>query len=165
MDEAVVLAIPSIVPDATDGRAFEDGADRVRILISGAQTGGDYSVLEWIVAPLPLEAQTSFGPHRHRLYEETFLVLKGALAFLLDDQVTELAAGDFVRVPKETRHGYVNRSGAPVHLLVTLRPAGMEELFYRHRSDQTVVPSLEDFLDEAARDHASTYEMGHDQAS
>ena len=150
---------PSIIPKVTDGRAFEDGADRVRILISGTQTGGDYSVLEWIVAPLPLEAQTSFGPHRHGLYEETFLVLKGALAFLLDDQVTELAAGDFVRVPKETRHGYVNRSGAPVHLLVTFRPAGMEELFYRHRSDQTVVPSLEDFLDEAARDHASTYEL------
>jgi quercetin dioxygenase-like cupin family protein len=151
--------VTAITPEVTDGRAFEDGADRVRILISGAQTGGDYSVLEWIVAPLPLEAQTSFGPHRHGFYEETFLVLKGALAFLLDDQVTELAAGDFVRVPKETRHGYINRSGAPVHLLVTFRPAGMEELFYRHRSDQTVVPSLEAFLDEAGRDHASTYEI------
>ncbi len=150
---------PSIIPNATDGRAFEDGADRVRILISGAQTGGDYSVLEWIVAPLPQNAQASFGPHRHGRYEETFLVLKGTLTFLLKDQVLELAAGDFVSVPKETRHGYINRSGAPVHLLVTFRPAGMEELFYRHRSDQTVVPSLEDFLDEAARDHASTYEL------
>jgi len=165
LDEAVVLALPSIVPDAIDSRAFEDGADRVRILISGEQTGGDHSVLEWIVAPLPQDAPTSFGPHRHGLYEETFLVLKGALAFLLNDQVTELAAGDFVRVPMKTRHGYINRSGAPVHLLVTFRPAGMEELFYRHRSDQTVVPSLEDFLAEAAQDHASTYEMGHDQAS
>jgi quercetin dioxygenase-like cupin family protein len=156
---------PSIVPEAIDGRAFEDGADSIRILISGAQTGEDYSALEWVVAPLPLEAQTSFGPHRHGLYEETFLVLKGTLAFLLKDQVSELAAGDFVRVPKKTRHGYVNRSGAPVHLLVTFRPAGVEELFYRHRSDQTVVPSLEEFLDEAGRAHASTYEMGHDQAS
>jgi len=150
---------PSIVPDAVDGRAFEDGADRVRILISGAQTGGDYSVLEWIVAPLPQDAQASFGPHRHGLYEETFLVLKGALAFLVNDRVIELAAGDFISVPKETRHGYINRSGAPVHLLVTFRPAGMEELFYRHRSNQTIVPSLDDFLEEAGRDHASTYEM------
>jgi quercetin dioxygenase-like cupin family protein len=156
---------PSIIPNATDGRAFEDGADRVRILISGAQTGGDYSVLEWIVAPLPQDAQTSFGPHRHGLYEETFLVLKGTLAFFLNDQVLELAAGDSVSVPKETRHGYINRSGAPVHLLVTFRPAGMEELFYRHRSDQTVVPSLEDFLDEAGRAHASTYEMGREEAT
>lgn len=156
---------PSIFPGAIDGRAFEDGADRVRILISGAQTGGDYSVLEWIVAPLPQNAQASFGPHRHGRYQETFLVLKGTLAFLLKDQVLELAAGDFVSVPKKTRHGYINRSGAPVHLLVTFRPAGMEELFYRHRSDQSVMPSLEGFLDEAARDHSSTYEMGHDQAS
>jgi len=151
--------LPTIAPKATDLRAFEDGADRVRILMSGAQTGGDYSVLEWIVAPLPQDVPINFGPHRHGRYEETFLVLKGALAFLLKDQVLELAAGDFVSVPKETRHGYINRSGAPVHLLVTFRPAGMEELFYRHRSDQTVVPSLEDFLDEAARDHASTYEL------
>ena len=151
--------VTAIIPKVTDGRAFEDGADRVRILISGTQTGGDYSVLEWIVAPLPQNAQASFGPHRHGRYEETFLVLKGALAFLLKDQVLELAAGDFVSVPKETRHGYINRSGAPVHLLVTFRPAGMEELFYRHRSDQAVTPSLEAFLDEAARDHASTYEL------
>jgi len=150
---------PSIVPDAIDGRAFEDGADRVRILISGAQTGGDYSVLEWIVAPLLQDAPTSFSPHRHGLYEETFLVLKGDLAFLLNDKVLELAAGDFVSVPKKTRHGYINRSGAPVHLMVTFRPAGMEALFFCHRSDQTAVPSLEAFLDEAARDHASTYEV------
>jgi uncharacterized cupin superfamily protein len=87
------------------------------------------------------------------------MVLKGALAFLLNDQVIEIAAGDFISVPKETRHGYINRSGAPVHLLVTFRPAGMEELFYRHRSNQTIVPSLDDFLEEAGRDHASTYEM------
>jgi uncharacterized cupin superfamily protein len=87
------------------------------------------------------------------------MVLKGALSLLLNEQVIELAAGDFVRVPKETRHGYINRSGAPVHLLVTFRPAGMEELFYRHRSDQTFMPSLEAFLDEAGRDHASTYEV------
>lgn len=150
---------PSIVPDAIDGRAFEDGADRVQILISGAQTGGDYSVLEWIVAPLLQDAPSSFSPHRHGLCEETFLVLKGDLAFLLNDKVLELAAGDFVSVPKKTRHGYINRSGAPVHLLVTFRPAGMEALFFCHRSDQTVVPSLEAFLHEAARDHASTYEV------
>lgn len=150
---------PSIAYKTTDGSAFEDGADRVRILISGAQTGGDYSVLEWIVAPVPQDAPTSFGTHRHRRYQETFLVLKGDLAFLLNDKVLELAAGDFISVTAQTRHGYINRSGAPVHLLVTFRPAGMEALFFRHRSDQSVMPSLEDFLDEAARDHASTYEV------
>jgi len=149
----------AVITKAADGPAFEDGADRVRILVSGDQTGGAYSVMEWMVAPLPQDAQASFGAHRHGRYEETFFVLEGSLAFLLDDQVLDLAVGDLVSVPSQTRHGYINRSGAPVRLLVTFRPAGMEALFYRYRTDQTAVPSLKAFLDEAERDHASTYEV------
>ena len=148
-----------IVSKAKDALAFEDGADRVRILASGAQTDEAYSVMEWTVAPFAEAAQNSFSAHTHGTYEETFMVLEGALSFLLGDQVLELEAGDLVVAPPNTRHGYINRSGAPTKLLVTFRPAGMEDLFYRYRTDQAVVPDLQAFMDEAARDHASTYEI------
>lgn len=147
-----------IITRSKDALAFEDEADRVRILVSGAQTDGAYSVMEWTVSPFAEAAQNSFGAHIHGTYEETFMVLEGALTFLLGNQVLELEAGDLVAVPPKARHGYVNRSGAPTKLLVTFRPAGMEELFYRYRTDQAVVPDQQAFLDEAARDHASTYE-------
>lgn len=151
--------VSAVASKAKDCRAFEDGADRVRILVSGDQTGGAYSIMEWIAAPFSEAAQDWFGAHIHGTYEETFLVLDGALTFLLEDQVLDLEAGDFVAVPPNTRHGYVNRSGASTKLLVTFRPAGMEELFYRHRTDQAVVPDQQTFLDVAARDHASFYEV------
>ena len=147
-----------IITTAKDALAFEDGADRVRILVSGDQTGGAYSVMEWTVAPFAVAAQNSFGAHTHGTYEETFMVLEGALSFLLGDQVLELEAGDLVVATPNTRHGYVNRSGATTKLLVTFRPAGMEELFYRYRTNQAVVPNQQAFMDEAARDHASFYE-------
>ncbi len=143
---------------ADEQRMFEDGDDRVRILVSGEQTDGAYSILEWTVAPFPVEALTSFGPHAHGKYEETFYMLDGKLDFLLEETVLSMSTGDTIIVPANTRHGYVNRSGQCARLMVTFRPAGMEALFFRHRTDQTSPPSLESFLAEAKWDHASEYE-------
>jgi quercetin dioxygenase-like cupin family protein len=147
------------VVSKSGGVSFEDGEDRARIIVSGADTHGAYSLLEWRVAPgrrLADDETREYGPHRHRECEETFLIKSGTLEFLLEDSVIKLNEGDFVRVPRGARHGYQNTSGAPVDMLVMFVPAGLEHLFVKYRTDQPEQPEP-GFIEEATRHHASEF--------
>ena len=139
-----------------DGGWFEDGADRGRVLISGANTEGRWSLMEWVLAPDP--APVGHGAHLHRACEESFLIRRGSLEFLLGDGVTTLNAGDFITVPPGARHGDANVSGAPVEMLVGFHPAGLEELFVKYRTDRGAQAEDEGFMAEATRLHASEFE-------
>lgn len=141
-----------------EGARFEDGPDRGRVLVFGRQTGGRYSLMEYVVAARPPTEAPDFGPHRHLEIEETFLVRSGRLRFLLGDEVFELGPGDFIRAPPGVRHGFANVSGEAVELLVSFHPGGFETLFIKHRTDQDPPPSPTGFMDEARRDFASEFE-------
>lgn len=143
-----------------DGARFEDGPDFGRVLVFGHQTGGRYSLMEYVVAPRPPAEPSDFGPHRHREIEETFLVRSGRLRFLLGEEVFELGPGDFVRAPPGVRHGFANVSGEAVELLVSFHPGGFETLFVKHRTDQDPPPSPTGFMEDARRDFASEFETG-----
>ena len=141
------------------GVSFEDGKDRARLIVSGDDTDGAYSLLEWCVGPgaqLAADVARDYGAHRHRECEEAFLVTSGELEFLLGNAVNVFRAGDFIRVPKGVRHGYQNTSGKPVDMLVTFVPAGLEQLFVKYRTDQPETPGP-GFVEEATRDHASEF--------
>jgi len=140
------------------GVAFEDGGDRGRILVFGCQTEGRYSLMEYVVAARPTGAPVDFGPHRHRQIEETFLVRRGRLRFLLGETEFELGPGDFVRAPPGVRHGFANVSGAEVELLVSFHPGGFEQLFVTHRSDQSPAPPPDGFMEDARRLFGSEFE-------
>jgi mannose-6-phosphate isomerase-like protein (cupin superfamily) len=127
---------------AAGGVAFEDAPDHGRVLVSGADTDGAYSLMELTVVSRAVTADHTdrdFGPHRHADIEELFVVREGTLDFLVGDRVTTVHAHAVVRVPAGTRHGYLNRSGRDVELLVMFMPGGFEELFVRHRTDQPAV--------------------------
>lgn len=144
-----------------EGVAFEDGPDRGRVLVFGRDTGGAYSLMTLVVAPrAPLAdgEAPDFGPHRHDTIEETFLVRRGRLRFLLGEETFDLGEGDFVRAPPGLRHGFANVSGSEVELLVSFHPGGFEELFVTHRSDQDPPPSATGFMDEAVRLFSSEFE-------
>ncbi|MDR3513303.1 MAG: cupin domain-containing protein [Caulobacteraceae bacterium] len=146
---------------AGEGVAFEDGPDRGRVLVFGRDTGGAYSLMAFVVAPrppLPADETPDFGPHRHNTIEETFLVRRGRLRFLLGEEIFDLAEGDFVRAPPGVRHGFANVSGEAVELLVSFHPGGFEELFILHRSDQDPPPTTTGFIDDARRLFASEFE-------
>ena len=146
---------------ASGGVAFEDGADRGRILVFGSETGGQYSLMEWVVGPASapaLAAEPDYGPHRHRAIDETFYVRRGSLEFLLGDEVRTLRARDFIRVTPGARHGYANISGEEVELLVVFHPGGFEELFLGRRSDQEPQPPAGGFIEEAIRRFGSECE-------
>jgi len=147
---------------AEGGLRFEDGADRGRIIVSGQDTGGRYALMEWTVAandPAVDGEAASYGPHLHRACEETFLIRRGRLDFLLGDQVTTLGPGDFVRVPPATRHGYRNTSGEEVEMLVGFHPAGLEALFVKYRTDRPDPAPADGFIADATRLHASEFEV------
>jgi mannose-6-phosphate isomerase-like protein (cupin superfamily) len=152
------MTSPDFVP-RSGGAPFEDGDDRGRILVFGTDTGGRYSLMEYVVAARSQPTKgVEYGAHLHREIEETFFVRSGVLQFLLGDDVIELRAGDFVRVAPGTRHGFANLSGEPVELLVSFIPGGFEELFIRYRTDQQPQASPSGFIDAAIRDFASEFE-------
>ncbi|WP_293898936.1 cupin domain-containing protein [Phenylobacterium sp.] len=149
-----LLTVPS-----SGGVPFEDGDDRGRVLVFGRDTGGAYSLMEYVVAAGTGSAGVAdYGAHRHAGIEETFYVRAGSLRFLIGETIVDLAAGDFVRVPAGVRHGYVNVSGAPVELLVSFIPGGFEELFVRHRTDQDPPPAGGGFMADAIAEFGSTFE-------
>ena len=149
------------VVGASDGVPFEDGHDRGRVLIFGRDTGGHHSLMEYRVAARQMaghDGRPDFGAHLHRDIEETFLVRRGTLRFLLGEDEMDLTEGELVRVPPGTRHGFVNLSGEPVDLLVAFHPGGFEELFVAHRTDQSPPPRPNGFVEDARRRFASEFE-------
>jgi quercetin dioxygenase-like cupin family protein len=149
-----------IVRTDDDHAAFEGGADRGRILVFGRDTGGVYGLMEWIVAPSPVgDGPRTYGAHRHDGCEETFLVRCGLLEFLLGEEVVTLGPGDFVRAPPGVRHGYANVSGAPVDLLVSFHPGGLEELFLKYRTDGAGPADGEGFMADATRLFGSAFDL------
>jgi len=141
-----------------DGVPFEDGPDRGRVMVFGADTGGRYGLMEFVVTPREAGAAPDFGPHRHRDLEETFFIRRGRLRFLLGDAVFDVGPGDFVRAPPGVRHGFANVTDEEVELLVAFHPGGFEELFVVHRSDQSPPPSPTGFMEDARRLYGSEFE-------
>jgi mannose-6-phosphate isomerase-like protein (cupin superfamily) len=55
--------------------------------------------------------------HRHEQQEEVYLVLDGVLTLEAEGEMHELAKGELVRVPPETRRRLSNRGAEPLFLL------------------------------------------------
>ena len=143
----------------TGGTSFEDGDDHGRIIVSGDDTDGAYSLLEWTIGAgtkLDPDGTRDYGMHLHGECEETFLIKSGSLEFVIGGEIIQMTAGDFVRVPPNTTHGYQNVSGRPVEMLVGFYPAGFESLFVKYRTDQDATPTP-GFVEEATADYASQF--------
>jgi len=65
-------------------------------------------------------------PHIHRIYDEAFYVLDGAVAYSLDGQSHTCSAGSFIFVPRGAAHGFNNLEKSPARLLVITTPAAIQ---------------------------------------
>ncbi|WP_145028297.1 cupin domain-containing protein [Caulifigura coniformis] len=98
--------------------------DVYRILVSGEQTAGAYSVVEAIVPP-----GSGPPPHRHSREDEGFYVLEGELTITVDGRRETLSPGMFGNLPVGSLHFFRNEGSVPVRMLITVAPAGFEQMF------------------------------------
>ena len=98
------------------------GGVRMRILVSGIETGGSYTILEYVAPP------TGLGPplHFHRTMEESFHVIEGELNFQVNDQTIAAKAGTFLHIPAGVPHAFWNIGAQPAKFVGTISPGGFE---------------------------------------
>lgn len=97
--------------------------DTYTVLISGADTGGRYTLIDMWVPP-----GGGPPPHRHD-FEEMFSVLEGEIEITFRDETMTAKEGDTVNVPSNAPHRFTNSSERPARLLCMCMPAGSEEFF------------------------------------
>jgi len=114
---------PSVVPNAA-GRCVGVVGDVYRMLVTGKQTDGKYALIESLVPP-------GGGPplHRHSREEEGFYILEGELTVTVDGRREVLTAGMFANLPVGSAHMFRNEGTKTVRMLLTIAPAGLEEMF------------------------------------
>lgn len=93
------------------------------MLASGAATGGTFELFHEI-------RETPSGPpvHVHRDREEGFYILEGRYRFERGEEEVEVGPGEFLLVPRGTRHGFRTLE-APSRTLILIAPAGLEAFF------------------------------------
>jgi mannose-6-phosphate isomerase-like protein (cupin superfamily) len=109
---------------SAEGNWFAAAGDSYRTVLTGAQTGGTFTLVEIRVLP-----GGGPPPHLHRREEETFFVLEGQVSFWIDGRVLTAGPGDCVFGPRNIPHRFFNASDQPVRLLVLASPSGLEEFF------------------------------------
>jgi quercetin dioxygenase-like cupin family protein len=115
------LAVASVDGPGAPVVAVAGGA--YTILLSGAQTGGRYSLIDMLVPP-----GGGPPPHRHD-FEEMFSVLEGEIELTFRGATQRAGSGTVVNIPANAPHAFRNVSDRPAHLLCLCTPPGQETFF------------------------------------
>jgi quercetin dioxygenase-like cupin family protein len=115
------------VPADTPADLTYVNGTRVRLLVTGAQTGGLFGLYRWELPPGPGGA----APHFHRTITETFHVLDG-LVEIYDGRTWALCGpGDTAHVPIGGIHGFRNGADGPSAMLLHFAPGAPREDYFR----------------------------------
>jgi quercetin dioxygenase-like cupin family protein len=90
------------------------------VLVPPEQTGGRYSLMHET-----LPKGSGAPPHKHTWSDEHFYMLDGEVTFLVGDEIRSARTGDFVWVPRNTRHAFRVDSDTAM-FLNGYTPAGLE---------------------------------------
>jgi mannose-6-phosphate isomerase-like protein (cupin superfamily) len=91
--------------------------------LSGADTGGRYSLTEWTMAPPPAPGPPT---HVHEDANEAIVVLGGARVRQIGEQTLAAKPDAVALVPQGVVHMLANPGPAPGRFLVILSPPGFE---------------------------------------
>jgi quercetin dioxygenase-like cupin family protein len=108
-----------------EGRTIAVVGDVYRFLATGDDTNGKYAMWEAIVPP-----GGGPPPHVHSREEEGFYILEGEIMLQVGDKRIVVTAGMFANMPVETPHSFKNESGNPAKMLISVAPAGLEQMFF-----------------------------------
>jgi quercetin dioxygenase-like cupin family protein len=107
------------------GRTIAIVGDVYRFLATGETTNGKYALFEALVAP-----GGGPPPHTHSREEEGFYILEGEITFTIRGERVVARAGTFANMPIGTPHTFKNETDQPARMLVSLVPAGLEQMFF-----------------------------------
>ena len=108
-----------------EGRTIAVVGDVYRFLATGEDTNGKYALWEAIVPP-----GGGPPPHVHSREEEGFYVLEGEITFTVNGERVVATAGTFANMPVGTPHSFKNESDRPAKMLISVAPAGLEQMFF-----------------------------------
>lgn len=94
-------------------------------LVTSEQTHGRYSIVEQL-----MPGASGPPPHTHERNDEVFYILEGEVHLQLEDVTSTAHAGQLVRVPRGTAHGFVVTSDE-ARFLNFFVPAAMDEMVAR----------------------------------
>jgi len=97
--------------------------DTYTITVTGEDTGGRFCVIDMHVPP-----GGGPPPHRHD-FEETFILLEGAMEATFRGQKMTVKAGETVTIPANAPHQFKNAFSEPVRMICICSPAGQEKFF------------------------------------
>lgn len=113
------------VRKTSEGKTLAVVGDVYRFLAVGADTDGKYALWEAIVPP-----GGGPPPHVHSREEEGFYILEGEITFQVGDRQLVATAGMFANMPIGTPHSFTNASNRPARMLISVAPAGLEQMFF-----------------------------------
>ncbi len=119
------MSSAATIRTATAGRTIAVVGDLYRFLATGAETAGQFAMWEAIVPP-----GGGPPPHIHRREQESFYVLEGEITFHVGDEQIVATAGMFANIPIGMLHRFHNASNQPARMIITVVPAGIEEMFF-----------------------------------
>jgi mannose-6-phosphate isomerase-like protein (cupin superfamily) len=109
-----------------EGRVLRAFGQEVTILLNGECTDGKLTA--WINVNPPGDGPP---PHYHSIEDETFHVLEGRAAFLVNDHWVEAAPGGSAFMPHGSVHTFKNVGDGPLRMFITTTPSGFETFFAR----------------------------------
>jgi quercetin dioxygenase-like cupin family protein len=119
--QAFIPRAPSIKHQPKSKRSFFD-VGIGSVCLSGADTGGEYCLLEVSLAPA-----MGVPRHTHTREDEAYYVLSGELEVTVGDEAFILRAGDTLIAPRDIPHQLRNSGKVENHYLLVFSPSGFEE--------------------------------------
>lgn len=114
-----------VIRTPTEGRTISVVGDVYRFLATGDDTDGKYALWEAIVPP-----GGGPPPHIHSREEECFYILEGEISFQIGEDRIVATTGMFANIPVGTLHSFKNESDRPAKMLISVAPAGLEQMFF-----------------------------------
>jgi quercetin dioxygenase-like cupin family protein len=111
------------------------------VLAEAKDTGGRFSMMEEL-----LPKGSGPGPHKHTWSDETYYMLDGDVTFLVGEEIKTARKGDFVMVPRNTRHAF-RVDSETARFLNGYTPASLEACVVEMamRTTERVLPPKEFF--------------------
>jgi mannose-6-phosphate isomerase-like protein (cupin superfamily) len=121
---AAAPSFPPALIDAGKGVTFTMLGTTMRLIATGDETGGRYTVLEQVTP-------AGWGPprHIHSREDEIIYILEGTYEVHCGSELRAFSAGGCAILPRGVPHGFRNTGSALARLISVITPSGLEDYF------------------------------------